>query len=112
MFVAGDNKVRDHDHVIGKYRGSSHWSCNINLKLTKKVPVILHIWNGYDSHFIMQETGKFDVKTSVIPNGLEKIMDFTINRNLDFIGSMQFMNSLFVTWNGNKCFCFAQCYIR
>ena len=43
LFVAGDNKVRDHDHVIGKYRGSTHWSCNINLKLTKKVPVILHI---------------------------------------------------------------------
>ena len=32
--VAGDNKVRDHDHVAVKYRGSAHWSCNIILKLT------------------------------------------------------------------------------
>ena len=41
----------------------------------------------------MQEIGKFDVKISVIPNGLEKYMAFTINKNLVFIGSMQFMNS-------------------
>ena len=36
LFDAGDNKVRDHCHITGKYRGSTHWSCNINLKLTKK----------------------------------------------------------------------------
>ena len=34
LLVAGDNKVRDHDHVAVKYRGSAHWSCNIILKLT------------------------------------------------------------------------------
>ena len=33
------------------------------------------------------------VKVSVIPNGLEKYMAFTINNNLAFIGSMQFINS-------------------
>ena len=27
----GDNKVRDHCHITGKYRGSCHWSCNFNL---------------------------------------------------------------------------------
>ena len=36
---------------------------------------------------------KFDVKVSVIPNGLEKYITFTINTNLVFIVSMQFMNS-------------------
>ena len=41
----------------------------------------------------MQEIGKFDVKVSVIPSGLEKDMAFTINRNLIFIGGMQFMIS-------------------
>ena len=30
------NKVRDHDNVTGKYRGSAHCRCNINLKLTQK----------------------------------------------------------------------------
>ena len=84
MFVAGDNKVRDHDHVIGKYRCSASWSCNINLKLTEKVPVIFDNLRGYDSHLIIQEIGKFDVKRSFIPNGLKKYMAFTINNNNHF----------------------------
>ena len=67
------------------YRGSAHWSCNINFNLTKKVPVIFHNLRGYDSHLIIKEIGKFDVKVSVIPNGLEKYMAFIINRNLVFI---------------------------
>ena len=69
----------------GKYKGSFHWSGNINLKLTKKVPVIFHNLRGYGSHLIMQEIDKFDVKISVIPNGLEKYMAFTINDNSVFI---------------------------
>ena len=44
------------------------------------------------SHLIFKEVGKFDVKVSVIPNGLEKYMAFTININLVFIDTMQFMN--------------------
>ena len=91
LFDAGDNKVRDHCHITGKYRGSAHWSCNI--KLTKNVPVIFHTLRGYDSHLIMQEISKTDVKVNVIPNGLEKYMAFTINKTLIFIDSIQFMNS-------------------
>ena len=34
-----------------------------------------------------------NLKISVIPNGLEKYMAFTVNKNLVFIDSMQFMNS-------------------
>ena len=41
----------------------------------------------------MQEISKFDVKVSAIPNELEKYMTFTINNNLAFTDSMQFMNS-------------------
>ena len=37
-----DNKVRDHCHITGKYRGAGHYSCNINLKTSKNVPVIFH----------------------------------------------------------------------
>ena len=36
---------------------------------------------------------KFDVKISVIPNGLEKYMAFFVGKNLVLIDSMQFMNS-------------------
>ena len=34
LFDVVDNKVRDHCHITGKYRGSAHCSCNVNLKLT------------------------------------------------------------------------------
>ena len=93
LFDIGDEKVRDYCHMTGKYRGAAHWSCNINLKLTKKIPVIFPNLRGYDSHLIIKEIGQFDVKVSIIPNGLEKYMAFTINKNLVFIDSMQFMNS-------------------
>ena len=44
LFDVGDDKdkVRDHCHVTIKYRASAHWSCNVNRKITKKVPVIFH----------------------------------------------------------------------
>ena len=58
-------------------------------KLSKQILVIFHNLRG----LIIKEISKFDVKVSVIPNGLETYMAFTINRNLVFIDSMQFMNS-------------------
>ena len=48
-----DISVRDHCHITGKYRGSAHQKCNVNYKLTEKIPVIFHNLRGYDSHFIM-----------------------------------------------------------
>ena len=71
-----DEKVRDHCHVTGKFRGAAHLSCNINLQLTKKVPVIFHNLRVYDSHLIFDELKNFDVKIDVITNGLEKYMAF------------------------------------
>ena len=75
------------------YRGPAHWSCNISLKISKKLVVILHNLTGYDSHLIFKELSKFNCKVSVIPNGLEKYMSFTLNNNIVFIDSMLFMNS-------------------
>ena len=88
-----EEKVRDHCHVTGKFRGAAHWSCNINLQLTKKFWVMFHNLRDYDSHLIFCELKNFDVKISVIPNGLEKYMAFFLNKNLAFIDSMQFINS-------------------
>ena len=85
LFDVGDDKIRDYCHITRKYRVSAHWSCNINLKLSRKIPAIFHNIKGYDSHLIIKEISKFDVEVSVIPNGLEKY--------LVFIDSMQFMNS-------------------
>ena len=87
-----DEKVRDHCHITGKYRVAAHWGCNINLKITRKVPVILHNLKGYDSKLIFKELSGFDCKISVIPNRLEKYMSFALNKNIVFIDSMSFVN--------------------
>ena len=82
-----DEKVRVHCHII---RVAAQWSCNINLPLTKKVPVIFYNLRGYDSHLIFNELKKFDVKIDVIPNRLEKYIAFMINKNLVFIDSIHY----------------------
>ena len=88
-----DNKTRNHCHITGKYRRPAHWNCNINLKISKKVPVIFHNLKGYDSHLIFKKLSKFNCKISVIPNELENYMSFTLNNNIVFIDSMLFMKS-------------------
>ena len=42
----------------------------------KKIPVIFHNLKGYDSHLIFCELNEFDIKISLIPNGLEEYMAF------------------------------------
>ena len=81
LFDVGDEKVRDPCHVTGKFRGAAHFSCNANCKLSKKLPVMFHNLRGHDSHLIIKEMGKFDVKVSFKPEGLEKYMAFKINKN-------------------------------
>ena len=48
---------------------------------------------NYDTHLIMQELGKSNVKVNVIQNELDKYMSFTINNKLTFIDSSQFLSS-------------------
>ena len=86
-------KVRDHCHVTGKIKRAGHWSCNINLQLTKRFPVIFHNLIGYDSHLIFDELKNCGVKIDVILIRLEKYIAFFFNKNLVFIDSMQFINS-------------------
>ena len=47
----------------------------------------------YNSPLIFNELDKYDVKISVIPNGLEKYIAFFLNKNFLFTDSMEFMNS-------------------
>ena len=55
--------------------------------------MIFHNLKGYDSHLIFKDLSTFNCKISVIPNGLEKYMSFTLNQDLIFTDSMLFMNS-------------------
>ena len=88
LFDVGDDKLKDHCHITGKYRGAAHWSCNIDLKLSKENPVIFDNLRSYDNHLTIKEISKFDVKVSVMPNASETYMTFPINRNLVFIDSV------------------------
>src|SRR5690606_28903142 len=48
-------KVKDHDHYSGKYRGVAHYDCNLNFNLkTKLIPIYFHNLKGYDSHFLIK----------------------------------------------------------
>ena len=88
-----NTKARDHCHIAGKYTGAVHYSCNINLKISSKMPVIFHNLKGYDGHLVFKELSRLNgFNISVIPYGIEKYMAFTLNKNIVFIDSMQFMN--------------------
>ena len=39
----GNVKVKYDDHITGKYRGSGHKDCNLNLTITKKKPLLCFI---------------------------------------------------------------------
>lgn len=110
-------RVRDHNHITGKYRGSAHNNCNLKLRIEPekiKIPVIFHNLKGYDCHFIMQKIGKMindksivdtlhiksddkiieqnsTTNISVISNNFEKYMSFRLGRHLQFIDSFNFM---------------------
>ena len=93
LFTEEDKKVRSNDHITGKHRDCTYSNCNNYLRLTKDVPVIIRNLNGYNRYLIMQEISNFDVEIRVIPNGLEKCVTFTIDKNLVFINIMQFVKS-------------------
>ena len=85
VYIHGDVKVRDHCHITRKYRGSAYRDCNINVKLKNEIPIVFRNLKSYDSDLITQELGNFYFKINVIPNILEKYIDFNINNNLFFI---------------------------
>ena len=64
--------LRDNCHVTGKYRGSAHKDCNVNVKLSYKIPAPFQNPKNYDWHLVMPELGKFNFQMNVIQNGLGK----------------------------------------
>ena len=83
-------QTKDHDHYTGKYMGCAHSICNKGFYYEKRLNVFFHNLRGYDSHFLIQEIGKFDKKVSVIPNNSEKFLSFSVG-GVIFKDSYQFM---------------------
>ena len=64
----GADKVGDHCHVTGQYRGAAHSSYNSMCRFSKsgwKLPFVFHNLKGYDGHLIVKalknEFGKVEV---------------------------------------------------
>ena len=91
-YIDNDVKLKDYCHITRKYRGSTHGDCNINNKLNPKIPILFRNLKNYHSNLITQGLGKSNIKISVVSNGLEKCMSFTINNKLSFIDSSQFLS--------------------
>ena len=52
------NKVRDHCHETGKYRGPASRICNLRYKQQNFIPIIFHNGSGYDFNLLYSELFK------------------------------------------------------
>ena len=85
------DKVRDHCHITGKYRGAAHKKCNSELRIPRKLPIIFHNLEGYDGHLIFRELNNFkDIDIQVIPKTNERYMSTIVNNSIVFFDSLQF----------------------
>ena len=90
----GTDRVRDHCHLTGEYRGAAHGDCDLNLKFTSRIPVVFHNLKNYDAHLIIKAMGFIkDRPISCIPTNDEKYISFSIG-DLTFVDSLQFLNAL------------------
>ena len=105
-----NEKVKDHCHYTGRFRGAAHNSCNLNYKKPNLIPVVFHNLSGYDSHLFIKNLGFTNGTIDCIPNNEEKYISFTkntvvgsytnkegkdipIKHKIRFIDSFKFMNT-------------------
>ena len=74
-----NDRVRDHCHYTGRYRGPAHNSCNLKYRKPESVSVFFHNLSGYDSHLFIKKLGSPDEKENIdcIPNNEEKYISFS-----------------------------------
>ena len=106
----GLDRVRDHCHLTGKYRGAAHNKCNLQYRRPKFIPVVFHNLSGYDSHLFIKNLGVTEGNINCIPNNEEKYISFSkdivvgeytnkngkivdIKQQLRFIDSFKFVAS-------------------
>ena len=91
------DKVRDHCHLTGDYRGPAHSKCNINVtqKQSNFIPFIFHIFSNYDCHMFFKKIvdKKNDkVEFEIIPQTNEEYISVTY-RCIRFLDSYRFLSS-------------------
>ena len=75
----GNDRVRDHCHFTGKFRGAACNSCNLKLRRQNNISVFFHNLAGYDSHLFIKKLGTPEEKENIdcIPNNEEKYISFS-----------------------------------
>ena len=75
----GNDRVRDHCHFTGRYRGPAHNSCNLKYRKPKNISVFFHNLSGYDSHLFIKKLASTDKNENIdcIPNNEEKYISFS-----------------------------------
>ena len=91
LTIDNDVIVRDHCHTAGKYRGSAHGDCNINLKSNHKIHVVFNNLQNYDSHFVIQELGKFNLFN--LSSSLDSLVKNSKKDNFKYL-SQEFDNNI------------------
>ena len=90
------DKVRDPCHLTGKYRGSIHNVCNINVeqKDSNFIPFAFHISSNYDCHMFFKrlvDLKKDKVSFKIIPKTNEEYIAVK-NGCIRFIDSYRFLS--------------------
>ena len=91
------DKVRDHCHLTGYYRGPAHSKCNINVTQDQSnfIPFIFHNFSNYDCHMFFKKLvdRKNDkVKFDIIPKTNEEYISVTYG-SIRSIDSYRFLSS-------------------
>ncbi|XP_064464359.1 uncharacterized protein LOC135375618 [Ornithodoros turicata] len=89
---AKKQKVRDHDHVSGKFRQTLCNTCNLKLRVPPKIPIIAHNAN-YDLSFLLSHLHllkKVDIK--VIASSSQKFKAIDVG-SYRFLDSLNFLNA-------------------
>ena len=72
-------KVKDHCHYNGKYRGAAHDICTLRYKTPKEIPAVFHNGSTYDYHLIIKELAKeFEGELECLGENTEKYITFSV----------------------------------
>ncbi|CAH3027956.1 unnamed protein product [Porites evermanni] len=105
-----DDKVRDHCHFTGKYRGAAHNSCNLQCRKPMILPVIFHNLQGYDAHLFIKQLACLPVYPYDYVSSMEKLSEtqlppkdsFYSKLNDEDISDDDYQHAINV-WNTFKC---------
>ena len=78
-----EDKVRDHCHFTGQYRGAAHNSCNLNCRKPLILPLIFHNLQGYDAHLFIKQLASLPGELNCIPSTEEKYISFSKRIKVD-----------------------------